>query len=187
MGASVRRDVSITIRPLSREQAEPAAGLVRGRLTALRRTVPELSESCGSPDTLAARISRLAGRGAGVAAFDGKRLVGFLGSLPIRYGGRASMLSPEWGNGIGLEIGSDVARRVFEALYTKAAEEWTADAVETHLLCLLANDAAAFETVSWLGFGRVVCDAVRPLAPVAQKQGMCSVRRADPRRCRPRL
>lgn len=170
----------ISVHSLSVDHAEPAACLVRDRLAALRRSVPELSESCGFPDTLAARIARLAGRGPGIAASDGEKLVGFLGALPIHYAGRSSMLSPEWGNGTALEIGPEATRQVLEALYTKAAEKWNAGAVETHLLCLLANDAASLETVSWLGFGRVVCDAMRPLAPVAQKQGICSVRRADP-------
>jgi len=172
--------VKPTIINLTAEHAEAAARLVAARLAFLERDVPELGTRCGSPETLASRIARLAGRGPGVAAVTDGRLVGFIGALPIRYGGRSSMLSPEWGNGTAPEIGSEAARRVLEALYTRAAEEWTAGAVETHLLCLLADDAAAFETVSWLGFGRVVCDAVRPIASVAPKQGTCTVRRATP-------
>ncbi len=171
----------ISAKTLSRDHAETAACLIRERLAALRQSVPELSGSCGAPDKLAERIAGLVDRGPGVAAFDGKKLVGFLGALPIgSFAGRSSMLSPEWGNGMALGIEPDAARRVFETLYSQAAREWTTREVETHLLCLLANDAATFETVSWLGFGRVVCDAVRSLAPVAQTQGTCSVRRASP-------
>jgi GNAT superfamily N-acetyltransferase len=168
----------VSVRSLSVDDAEPAACLVRDRLAAVRRSVPELSESCGFPETLAARIARLAGRGPGVAAFDGKRLVGFLGAMPIVYGGRSSMLSPEWGNGTATVATPGEARRIYEALYTEAAREWVAGGTETQLLCLLANDAAAFETLSWLGFGRIVCDAVRSPGPVEGLRATCEVRRA---------
>ncbi len=171
--------MAIAVVPLSVDHAEPAALLVRERLAALRRVTPELSESCGSSEALTARIARLADRGPGAAAFDGKRLVGFLGAMPIgRYAGRPSMLSPEWGNGATPDATPEEARRIYESLYTEAAQEWTARGAETHLLCLLANDATAFETFSWLGFGRVVCDAVRSLAPIQGPRATCDVRRA---------
>lgn len=172
--------MAVTVTSLSANHAEAASCLVRERLAALRRGAPELPLDWGSLEALAPRIARLAGSAPGAAAFEGKELIGFLGALPIRYAGRSSMLSPEWGNATAPGIGSEAARRVFEALYAKAAEEWTAGAAETHLLCLLGDDAAAFETVSWLGFGRVVCDAVRSLVRVAQTQSGCSVRRAIP-------
>lgn len=170
--------MAITVVPLSEDHAESAAGLVRDRLAVLRREMPELSESCGSPNTLAARIARLADRGSGAAAFRGSRLVGFLGALPIRYAGRSSMFSPEWGNAAAPAATPDEARRIHEALYAEAAREWTARGAEAHLAAFLANDVTAFETFSWFGFGRVVCDAVRSLAPVDPRPATCDVRRA---------
>jgi GNAT superfamily N-acetyltransferase len=56
--------------------------------------------------------------------------------------------------------------------------EWTERGAETHLVCLLANDMTAFEAFSWLGFGRVVCDAVRSLAPIEGPRATCDIRRA---------
>lgn len=168
----------VTILPLASEHAEPAAILVRERLAALRSGVPELPESCGSPETLVARIASLAHQGLGAAALRGDHLVGFLGAMPIRYAGRRSMMSPEWGNGAARALEPEYERRVCEGLYAAVAEEWTRAKIETHLVCLLAGDAVAVETYSWLGFGRIVCDAVRSLAPVADPQTPCDVRRA---------
>jgi GNAT superfamily N-acetyltransferase len=170
--------MSVTVAPLLEEHAEPAARLVRERVALLRRQVPELSDSCGSPETLAARIARLADRGPGAVALEAGRLVGFIGAFPLRFGGRSSLLSPEWGNGVtpGLETGT--ARRVREALYADVAREWDARGVETHLVCLLAHDRDAVELYSWLGFGCVVCDGVRPLTRIADPRTSCVVRRA---------
>jgi GNAT superfamily N-acetyltransferase len=171
----------LTVLPLTGNHAEPAADLVCERLAVLRREVPELPATCGDSTSLAARIERLAGRGPGVAAFADGRLVGFLGALPLRYGGRSSMLSPEWGNGATPTASPDDARRITEALYTEAAREWTARGAETHLMALLANDGVALETFSWIGFGRVVCDAVRPLTAIQALPAACAVRRAEAR------
>jgi GNAT superfamily N-acetyltransferase len=164
--------------PLAAEHAEPAAFLVRDRLVALPRSVPELSEACGSPETLIPRIERLARRAPGAAAFADGRLVGFLAALPIHYGGRSSMLSPEWGNGVAGGLDSGAARQVREALYAEAAREWDKCGVETHILCLLAHDREAVEVYSWLGFGCIVCDAVRALDLVALSRATPCTRRA---------
>ncbi len=157
----------ITMERLTAGHAEAAAALVGERLAELRRERPALSESCGAPQTLADRIARLADRGPGAAATDAGRLVGFLGAFPIRYAGRASMLSPEWAHGTAPGLAPALARRVLESLYAEAARAWDERGAETHIVCLLAHDRAALETCSWLGLGGIVCDAVRSLAPVA--------------------
>lgn len=163
---------------LSEDHADAAADLVRERLALLRRHVPAVAESCGSPGKLAERIARLAGRGPGIAVMDGGRLAGFLGAAPIVHGGRQCMFSPEWGHGAASAMEPDAARRVYEILYAEVAGKWAAARAETHIVALLAHDAVAFETFSWFGFGRIVCDAVRSLEAVVCRAGAVSVRRA---------
>lgn len=163
---------------LSPNHAEGAARVVRDRLASLRDPVPCLSATCGDPGTLHARIASLAGRGPGVVAFDRGRMVGFLAAFPIRYGGRASMLSPEWGHGVSPDVPSGDARRIYETLYAAVAGGWASAGAETHLVALLAHDAPGAEALTRLGFGQVVCDAVRPLDPVSVPRGAPAVRRA---------
>ncbi|MEN6370199.1 MAG: GNAT family N-acetyltransferase [Thermotogota bacterium] len=162
---------------LGKEHVEEAAGLVGRRCAALRAKVPSLPPAYDNPAMFSSRLLRLVDRGAGVAAFEGERMVGLLGAYSIgTLYGRPCMLSPEWGNG----AEPTVARRAVEAMYREAAPEWLRQGGEIHAICALAHDAAALEAWAWGGFGRMVCDAVRPLEPISVTHGDFEIRRAVP-------
>jgi GNAT superfamily N-acetyltransferase len=167
----------LRIERLEKAHVDEAARLVGRRYAALHAQVPSLPSSYEDPDAFSRRLLRLTDRGVGVAAFDGGRMLGFLAAYSIgSLHGRSCALSPEWGNG------ADAAthRRVVEAMYREAAPEWLRRGDVNHVVCVLAHDSEALEGLAWAGFGRMVCDAVRPLVPIAVGRGGPEVRRAAP-------
>ncbi|MGD9675689.1 MAG: hypothetical protein AB7V19_03290, partial [Candidatus Bipolaricaulia bacterium] len=149
-----------------------AARLVAQGCAALRGRVPSIPPRCESPDTWSSRLRRLVGRGAGVAAFDGGLMIGFLAGYSIGLlRGRPCVLSPEWAN-------AAVSRCVLESLYPAVAPEWLRLGGEFHVICALAHDASALQGWAWSGFGHLVCDALRPLSPISGASGDIDVRRA---------
>lgn len=151
-----------------------AARLVAQGCAALRERVPAVPPRYESPDVWSSRLRRLLGRGVGVAAFEGGRMVGFLAGYSIGLlRGRPCVLSPEWAHA----AEASVSRRVFEALYPAVAPEWLRLGGEFHVICTLAHDASALQGWAWAGFGHMVCDALRPLAPISVSPGGIDVRR----------
>ncbi|MDD5265171.1 MAG: GNAT family N-acetyltransferase [Candidatus Bipolaricaulis sp.] len=169
--------MKLRIVKLEKEHVEEAARLVGRRCAALRTSVSSLPPACDDPATFPGRLLRLVDRGVGVAAFEGDRMVGLLGAYSIgTLHGRPCMLSPEWGNG----AEPAVARRAVEAMYREVAPEWLRRGGEIHAICALAHDAAALEGWAWIGFGRMVCDALRSLDPISVAPDGVQVRRAGP-------
>ena len=162
---------------LEKEHVEEAARLVGRRCAALRACVSSLPPAYDDPAAFSSRLLRLVDRGVGVAAFEGERMVGLLGAYSIgTLYGRPCMLSPEWGNG----AETTVARHAVEAMYREVAPEWLRQGGEVHAICALAHDVAALEGWAWVGFGRMVCDALRSLDPISVAPNGVQVRRAGP-------
>lgn len=169
--------MKLTIVGMESGHVEQAAALASRRYAALREQIPCLPESYEDSAVFTPLLENLADHGSGVVALDGRRLVGFLAAYFIdTFRGRPSIFSPEWGNGASL----GASRRIYEAMYPKAAPEWLRRGAETHLISLFSHDAEALEGWWWAGFGRMVCDAVRPVEPIADESRHVDVRRAGP-------
>ena len=165
------------IAELKAGHVEEAARVASRRFAALRARVPHLPAAYEEPALLFERIARLVERGVGVAAFDGARMVGALAGYSIgAFGGRPTTMSPEWANG----LDAPAEPGLLEAMYAEVAPTWLRRGSETHAVCVLAHDTAALETWAAMGFGRIVCDAVRSLAPIPDGEGAVGVRRGEP-------
>jgi GNAT superfamily N-acetyltransferase len=143
-----------------------AAAMFARAFRALRRTAPLLSDRMKDPAEAARRLSEMSAAGAGVAALDGARLIGFLaGWWPIeRFRGadRIGAYVPEWAHAA---TGGDRAA-VYRALYRAISARWAAVECDVHAITLLANDRAALDAWFWNGFGLGTVDAVRPMTPI---------------------
>ena len=105
--------------------------------------------------------------GMGVAAFEGKRMVGFLcGVGPFDNAFRSTdvkgVFSPMGGNAAVLEGRG----RIYGAMYQAAAEKWVRAGAVSHAICLYSWDEAVQRQFFTWGFGQRCADAIRPMAPL---------------------
>lgn len=154
--------MSLEIVNLGERHLEAAAALATRRYAALRGAVPCMPSRYGDVDIILPMMHDIVGRGLGVAALDGSRLVGFLIGLDIgTWRGVRSVLSPEYANGADLEN----SRRIYAEMYARLSARWVAEGFRMHLVSLLANDADGIEGWQWLGFGLAAVDGARGLEP----------------------
>ncbi len=164
--------------PLESGHIEAAAEMFVGKLRGLRETVPALPETMLDPQRAAALLEKRARAGAGLAAVEDGRLVGYLSWFVVeqfRDTDRTGAYCPEWAHGARPEG----AARIYRGLYRAAAQRWQAAGCGVHTLTLLAHEEAAREVWFWNGFGLGVVDAIRWTEPLAaDAQGGLAQRRA---------
>jgi ribosomal protein S18 acetylase RimI-like enzyme len=168
----------LTIAPLHPTHHPAAAALFAANYARLRAARPELPATFTDPAATVARLAHMEGRA--LAAFGGDapggdapdadtlagdQLIGYLcwwQSTDFRRTGRRGAYVPEWGHA----ARPDRAAEIYRALYRAAATEWAAAANQVHAISLLATDEPAREAWFWNGFGLLVVDAARPVAPL---------------------
>ncbi len=161
--------------PLEANHLEAAAALLCKQYRALRAQVPALPARYEQSEVVLALLVDFLPTSTGVAAFQGGQLVGFLsGQLLPNFRGRRTILSPEWANSAAAADG----RRIYEAMYARAADSWVTAGAFTHLVVQLAHDRESLEGWHWLGFGMLAADAVRDLRPVDGAVPRIEIRRA---------
>lgn len=148
--------------PFQKEHAQEAAALARANYLEERQYVNALPEECDLPD-----LRKYAGNGLGVAAFDGKRMIGFLCCTePFDNAFRATnargVFSPMGANAAVAENRS----KIYAAMYQAAAKEWVRSGAVSHGICLYAHDQALQRQFYRYGFGLRCVDAIRLLEPV---------------------
>jgi GNAT superfamily N-acetyltransferase len=158
------------------QHLDDAAHLVAERVRVLRGAIPLLAPSLETPDAWRPRLADLLAAGPepvdpeagavtddaidpGVVATDGGRMLGFLLAAVRPAAGRA--YCPDYANAV-LPGG----RRVLEALYAHAAARWHGAGIHSHIVGSFEGSPDERQVWSWLGFGRLVVDAVRPLEPL---------------------
>lgn len=147
--------------PFESAHIPQAAALFAERFAALRRRVPILPGTLADPACVEERLGALTG-GQAVAAFDGDRLIGYLGGFVVdhfRETTRRAAYCPEWGHA----VAGDSTRAVYNTLYRAISAQWANEGCDTHCLTLLAGDRDVEQTWFWSGFGMVLLDAIRPL------------------------
>ena len=166
---------SLSIVPLQDAHLRDAANLVAARYGALRRQVPELPAQYQVASSFLPRLRNLAAGAPGAAALRGGRLAGFLaaGMTPERRG-RRTIYSPEWANG----AEETDARRIYDEMYAAMSAHWVAERYFDHYVTMFAHDRDGIEAWQWLGFGYVVIDALRDLAPLAGCLPQVEIRQA---------
>lgn len=104
--------------------------------------------------------------GLGVAAFDGARMLGFLGCYPpwenAFTGTARGTFSPIEAHGAVPEQRD----KIYRLLYQAAAEKWVKAGIASHSIALYAHDAAALRAFFTCGFGLRCVDAIRGMEDV---------------------
>ncbi len=152
------------IEALDEARIAEAAGLVMDCYLEERKAVPILP-FCHSYEGVFKRgIEQLVRTGAGVAAVEDGRLVGFLSMMSIDAfkGLQRGAYSPVYGHGAVSEGKRDIYERMYEVL----GETLVRNGCLTHALTVFAHDREAVDTWFWNGFGLRCVDAIRPVAPL---------------------
>lgn len=158
--------------PFGSEHVGTAAGLVAARAHSIGAQEPLLRPNLEDAD-VARRLEGLADHGLGVAAVDGKSVLGFLAAFGVRFWGAAVAYVPEWGH---VATDPDMVRM----LYGRASERWLAEDRAVHTVTLWARDRDGEAAWHDLGFGRVVVDTLHDVPPPEPSTHRVDVRRAMP-------
>ena len=141
------------------------------------RTSPICPTRTAKTETLLPLLAGLAERAPGVVALRDGRVAGFLLARMLPdLRGQKSTYSPEWANA----AAADDTGRIYQDMYAVLSARWVADRFFAHFITLFALDDAGVDAWQWLGFGRVVVDALRDLSPVPAAPAGVTVRRATP-------
>lgn len=133
---------------------------------------PLLPRCYDDPESILPRLRNLVKKSAGVVAFFGNELVGYLSGMPLDpWRGRRSVWVPEWAH-------SESNAKVFEMMYENLAREWIRDGSFTHLVSVLVHHRQIIDSLSWLGFGMVAVDAMREIGEVEGPFADVCIRRA---------
>lgn len=142
-----------------KEHVEEAAALAFANYFAEQKVVKELPSVRDIPD-----LNEFAGNGLGVAAFENKRMVGFLCCCePFDNAFRATDVK-----GIFSPMGANAAvsenrSRIFAAMYQAAGEKWVKAGAVSHAVCLYAHDEEIQRQFFQYGFGLRCLDAIRTM------------------------
>lgn len=142
---------------------EDAAALVASRYRHLRKNVAVLPSCYENKDSMVVLLSNTAKNNSGVAAIDGKHLIGFLTAMTIsNFRGKRTAYSPEWANAAKLAQ----SRQIYQKMYTHLSEKWFEDGCLCHMVTLFPDDPEAIEVWFWEDFGLIAVDAMRGLDSV---------------------
>ena len=175
----MRHAARVSIVPFAPEHVPAAAALVAGGVERLRRRVPVLPDAWVDPDHVAPFLEGLLERGNGLAVIDDGELLAFqAGRVLDGHGGKWSY-TPD----VAHAAPFDTTGRLRERLYAGLAGAWVANACPEHVVSVLADDGDAQVAFARLGFGHVVVDLVRDLAPVGPVElpAGVEIRRAEAR------
>lgn len=102
--------------------------------------------------------------GPGVAMTSAGRLTAYmLTGGAFAWKGQRAALVPEYGHG----AEASGRRQRYQRMYMRLAQEWADDGRHLHLIGHLAHDQALRDTLFHLGFGAILAERLRDLAPVA--------------------
>jgi len=140
-----------------------AAQMFAASAAAQRQAVPAFSPDWEDPARTEAALRRLLEHGSALAALEDGHLAGYLGWFHVngfRHTARRAAYCPAWAH--------VAPAGLYRQLYSAASGLWAAAGCDTHAITLLAQADAAREVWFWQGFGLLVVDGVRPLAPLAK-------------------
>lgn len=147
--------------PFTPDLAAAARDLAVATYAETRARIPALP-----PDAVVPDLAWFAENGLGVAAVDGGRLRGFLGCvgrIEGFFGPVPGTFAPLHAHGAGGDAADRV--RIYERMYTAAAQAWVAAGLLSHAV-VAYDGGAAVTAFSRLGFGRRTADAVRKVEPL---------------------
>jgi ribosomal protein S18 acetylase RimI-like enzyme len=166
---SFRQEQLMNIAPLSKQDIPAAAALFAQDFKRFRQSLPILPDRMENPAPTAGYLDTLLAHSQALAAFEGDRLVGYLGWWLVdgfRDTGRKAAYVPVSGHAVANSQSPAAVAQTYRALYRASSEVWLNAGCQAHAITLLANDEAARQVWFWNGFGLTVVDAVRSLDPL---------------------
>ncbi len=144
---------------LENRHVEEAMELALSNYRDEQQFVKELPHMRNIPD-----LNEFAENGLGVAAFENKRMIGFLCCTPpfdnaFRATDVKGIFSPMGANA----AVSEDRPKVYAAMYQAAGEKWVRSGAVSHAICLYAHDEEIQRQFYRYGFGLRCLDAVRPM------------------------
>ncbi len=142
-----------------KKHVEEAISIAQENYYKERQFVKELPQVCNIPD-----LNGFAENGLGVAAFENKKMIGFLCCCdPFDNVFRATdvkgVFSPMGANAAVWENRSEI----YAAMYQAAGEKWVKAGAVSHAICLYAHDEELQRQFFLYGFGLRCLDAIRPM------------------------
>lgn len=169
------------ITDFNRSHMEMALAIAKAEYDKERIHVPALPEVDMLPG-----LEHFADNNLGVAAFEGERMLGFLGAYyptEDHFGSTKvrGTFSPVHAHGVIQEplTGSNVDRdccnreRIYSLLYQEAAKKWVGAGIRSHAIALYTHDQEAVRSFFYNGFGLRCIDAVRSLDEILQPLDIC--------------
>ena len=153
----------MVIKKFEKQHIEEAKSIARANYDKERKVVKDLPIIHDIPD-----LDVYAENGLGVAAFDGKKMTGFLGCVsPFENTFRSTDVT-----GVFSPMGANAAiqenhTQIYAAMYQAAGAKWVKAGAVSHALCLYAHDEELQRQFYYYGFGLRCIDAIRPMDLIA--------------------
>lgn len=165
--------------PVGLQHSDRAVDLVLTAYEGERAHLPDLPEGSAFRSSLKCAIDGLLRRGCGLAAIDGNGLKGFIAGYEddSLFGACQGVYIPVFGHAATGETDRDRVR-LYEELYTRAADMWVRASRVSHAITLFAHDHLAVDTWFWLGFGLRCVDSIRTATPIETLSRRVTVKKA---------
>jgi len=152
----------IVIEPFEAAHIAQAAALWRANYRAVSAAIPGAPRCWrdDSPALTEALAARAGSPDAVVARAEGE-LVGYMLGVRSTFHAEPTAYCPVFGHA----AREDFAEQVIPLLYQRLAAHWVAGGCLNHLVTFFAADGALQRALYELGFGLMVVDALRPIAP----------------------
>lgn len=152
----------IVIEPLEAAHIPQATALWQERYRAAASALPGAPGLwLGDATPLIAVLSAYAGKPDAVIAREGDALVGYMLGVRSTFHGEPTAYCPIFGHA----VCDDDVELAYPLLYRRLAAQWVAEGCLNHLITFFAADEALQRALYELGFGLMVVDALRPIAP----------------------
>lgn len=147
----------------TKEHIPQALRLIHEGYERERRYIPILPEINAYPELTAFAENQL-----GVAAFQGKELLGFLCSRgPFNNAFRSTTVTGVFSPMHGNAATGENRKSIYAWMYQTAAEKWVRSGAVSHGICLYAHDTDIQEQLFRYGFGMRCIDAIRLMKEIA--------------------
>src|SRR6056297_88415 len=150
--------MEINIKEVKEEYKESALNLVLDSYQNLKKEISFLPTKSTYKQKFKDKIEHLFEKGLGVIALKEDKLIGFLIGYEVDelFGKDKGVYVPLYAH-----AAVNNKKRVYQKMYTRAAELWINRSCVIHALTIFTCDKDVINTFYWLGFGLRCIDAIR--------------------------
>lgn len=150
--------MEIKVKEVKKEYKEAALNLVLDSYRNLKKEISFLPKKADCQQKFKDKIYHLFENGLGIIALQEGKLIGFLIGYEVDelFGKDKGIYVPLYGHAV---VNNN--NRVYQKIYTRAAELWVNKDCFIHALTIFTSDRDVINTFYWLGFGLRCIDAIR--------------------------